>query len=88
MIRPSTDLAIIRRSLEDVLRRLEGAPQTPAVQQMTVRALEFRRIVGAWRLKRPSDEERSNVMKRVLGIHVELMESKLDSDPARIPDES
>ena len=72
-------------SLDDIMRRLEAAPQTPTIQQIAGRALAFRRVVAKWDAEPPTDAERWTILQKVLGMHVELMEAGIQSDDAPAP---
>jgi hypothetical protein len=75
-----TELVIINKSLDDIMRRLEAAPQTPTIQQLAVRARAFRRVVNGWRADSPSQVDRSFTVQRVLGIQIALMEAGIQSE--------
>jgi hypothetical protein len=75
-----SDLAIIHQALEDVIGRLDAAPQTPLVQQLSARALSFRRRVGAWAAAAPANEVCAAVRRAVLDMNIAVMQSGLPSD--------
>jgi hypothetical protein len=82
----ATEEAIIGKCLDDVLRRLEAAPQTPDVQQLAGRALAFRRRVATWADGRPLGDETSKVLQQVLAMHIEVIQAGIwpdeDSEPS------
>jgi hypothetical protein len=76
----ATELEIINKSLDDILRRLEAAPQTPKIQQLAGRALAFRRRVNAWKTNAPTGEECSATLQKVLTMQVEIMNAGIKAD--------
>lgn len=71
----STRLAIVEQSLIDILDRLDGMPDTPKVRELRSKARVCERAVLGWAAVAPSQEERADMMKRVLQLNVEVMEA-------------
>lgn len=75
MKRPSTRLSIVDQALSDIVERLAEMPLTPRVRELRIRATAFEKRVSAWEKAPPSDEERTEVMRLVLELSVEVMKA-------------
>jgi hypothetical protein len=71
----STRLAIVEQSLIDILDRLDGMGDAPKVRELRAKARICERIVRGWAAVAPTQEERGEMMKRVLQLNVEVMEA-------------
>ena len=71
----SVRLSIVDQALSDIVERLAELPLTPRVRELRIRATAFEKRVSAWEKTPPSEEERSEVMKCVLELSVEVMEA-------------
>ena len=78
MKRPSTRLSIVDQALSDIVERLAEMPLTPRVRELRIRATAFEKRVSGWEKTPPSEEERSEVMRCVLELSVEVMEASRD----------
>jgi hypothetical protein len=71
--RPSTRFSIVHAALTDIVERLSELPLTPRVRDLRIRATTFERRVRGWEVTPPSEDERSNVLRDVLDLNVEVM---------------
>jgi hypothetical protein len=71
----SVRLSIVDQALSDIVERLAELPLTPRVRELRIRATAFEKRVSAWEKTPPSEEERAEVMRCVLELSVEVMES-------------
>jgi hypothetical protein len=71
----STRLAIVEQSLIDILDRLDGMGDGLNVRELRSKARICERVVLGWAAVAPTQEERGEMMKRVLQLNVEVMEA-------------
>ena len=71
----STRLAIVEQSLEDILERLDSLPATPRLRELRAKARVYERAVRAWPTQPPSEEQRGAMLKCVIELNVEVMQS-------------
>ena len=69
----STRLAIVERSLADIVERLSELPPGPRVRELRAKAEGFERALRAWAARPPTEEQRSTLLKLVLDLNVETM---------------
>jgi hypothetical protein len=69
----STRLAIVEKSLADILERLRELPPGPRVRELAAKAEGFERALRAWSARPPTEEQRSTLLKLVLDLNVETM---------------
>jgi hypothetical protein len=69
---PSRRLALARDAIEIVLRRLGDLPPSPEVKDLRAKAEEYLCEVDGWSTSPPTAEARDKLMKRALGLHVEV----------------
>jgi len=69
----STRLAIVERSLTDIVERLSELPPGPRVRELRAKAEGFERALRAWTTRPPTEEQRSTLLKLVLDLNVETM---------------
>jgi hypothetical protein len=69
----STRLAIVERSLTDIVERLSELPPGPRVRELRAKAEGFERTLRAWTARPPTEEQRSTLLKLVLDLNVETM---------------
>jgi hypothetical protein len=69
----STRLAIVERSLADIVERLNEFPPGPRVRELRAKAEGFERALRAWSARPPTEEQRSALLKLVLDLNVETM---------------
>jgi hypothetical protein len=69
----STRLAIVERSLADIVERLSELPSGPRVRELKAKAEGFERALRAWSARPPTEEQRSTLLKLVLDLNVEAM---------------
>jgi hypothetical protein len=79
----STRLAIVEQSLIDILDRLDAFPDNTRTRELKSKARICERVVLGWASLAPTQEERGEMMKRVLTLNVEVMEAgRAASGPA------
>jgi hypothetical protein len=69
----STRLNIIDKSLADTLERLREMPPGPRVRELRAKAKAFQRVVHAWAATPPSEGHRTELLRLVLELNVEVM---------------
>jgi hypothetical protein len=69
----STRLAIVERSLVDIVERLSELPAGPRVRELKAKAEGFERALRSWSARPPTEEQRSTLLKLVLDLNVEAM---------------
>jgi hypothetical protein len=69
----STRLAIVERSLADIVERLNELPPGPRVRELRTKAEAFERALRAWSVRAPTEEQRSTLLRLVLDLNVETM---------------
>jgi hypothetical protein len=69
----STRLAIVEKSLNDIIERLAELPPGPRVRELRAKAEGFERALRGWSSLPPSEEQRSTLLKLVLELNVETM---------------
>ena len=79
------ELVVIGRSLDDIMRRVDAASQTPSIQQIAGRALAIRRTVAKWKLELPPETERTLLLQQVLDMHIELMQMDVQPEDESEP---
>jgi hypothetical protein len=60
-------------AIDVVLRRLSALPATREVDELRARAEEYVREADGWKVSRPSSEQREDLMKRVLALHIAVV---------------
>jgi len=79
----STRLAIVERSLLDIVERLSELPPGPRVRELRAIAEGFERALRAWSARPPTEEQRSTLLKLVLDLNVETMAFGREKAPER-----
>jgi hypothetical protein len=69
---PTDWVALIRDATEIVMQRLSALPASPQLEELRLRCDDYLQQAQGWLHKAPTVEERERVMKRVLGLHVEV----------------
>lgn len=64
--------AVAKAAIESVLRRLEALPLSPGVEALRERAEQYRRDADLWTPAHPAGEDKEQLMRRVLQLHVEV----------------
>jgi hypothetical protein len=64
---------VFRQATDVLLRRLEGLPPSQTVEDIRAKVRDCIRKAGEWAVSPPANRERDELMKRVLGLHVELV---------------
>jgi hypothetical protein len=75
-------LEVFRQATDVLLRRLEGLPPSQTVEDLRAKVRDCIRKAREWAASPPVNRERDELMKRVLGLHVEL--AKLESQVRQI----
>jgi hypothetical protein len=68
----SRDSSLAKDAIEVVLRRLGALPASPEVEELREKAEDYLKQVQGWQHSKPTAEEREELMKRVLKLHVEV----------------
>jgi hypothetical protein len=71
----STRLAIVEQSLIDILDRLDNLPDTPIVKELRAKTRVYERAVLGWSALPPSEADRSEMLRKVLALNVEVMQA-------------
>ena len=69
----STRLAIVDKSLQDTIERINELSPGPRVRELRNKAEGFERALRAWSVRPPTEEQRSTLLKLVLDLNVEVM---------------
>jgi hypothetical protein len=69
---PARSRRLVQQAIDIVVRRLSALPRTPIADALLARALEHQRQVEEWAKAPPAPQEREQLMKRVLALHVEV----------------
>jgi hypothetical protein len=69
----STRLAIVEKSLQDTIERLNELPPGPRVRELRNKAEGFERALRAWTVRPPTEEQRHTLLKLVLELNMEAM---------------
>lgn len=69
----STRLAIVEKSLDDTVERLDELPAGPRVRELRAKAEGFQRALRTWTVSPPTEEQRAALLKLVLDLNVEVM---------------
>jgi hypothetical protein len=69
----STRLAIVDKSITDIIERLADIPAGPRVRELRAKAEGFERALRAWSVRPPTEEQRAALLKLVLDLNVEVM---------------
>jgi hypothetical protein len=68
----SARLSIVETALEEIMTRLEDVRPTEAAQALAARAERLDRALDAWLLEPPTEQRRSEIVKEVLDLAVEV----------------
>jgi hypothetical protein len=69
----STRVSIVEHSLDDIQARLAELPDSPITRELVARALEFEQIIASWAVVPPMEEERQEVLRRILDLNVDII---------------
>jgi hypothetical protein len=71
---PSRRLSLVRDAIELVVQRLSTLPPSPKVDALQTKADGYLREADGWKVSPQTTEERDRLMKRVLKLHIEVVE--------------
>jgi hypothetical protein len=77
----STRTLLALDALNAVLETLSRLPQSDDSQRLSGEARACERVVHCWHLYPPNDDEREDLMKRVLDLHIATAQLRRDSEP-------
>jgi len=69
----SIRLSIVHQALADIIERLSELPLTQDVRELRIQAAAYTRLVRAWDATPPSDETRSEMMKKLIDLNVKVI---------------
>jgi FAD/FMN-containing dehydrogenase len=69
----STRLAIVEKSLDDSIERLNELPAGPRVRELRTKAEGFQRALRTWTVNPPTEEQRAALLRLVLELNVEVI---------------
>jgi hypothetical protein len=64
---------VFRQATDVLFRRLDGLPPSDTVEALRARVRDCMRKAREWTASPTANRERDELMKRVLGLHVELV---------------
>ena len=67
-----THLSVASRAIDVLLQRLSALPPGPEVDELISTAGRYLREAEKWRAVAPTAQDRETLMKRLLGLHVDL----------------
>jgi|HubBroStandDraft_2_1064218.scaffolds.fasta_scaffold439749_2 hypothetical protein len=68
-----TGFEVVRQAADVLFRRLERLPPSDATEELRGRLRDCVRKAGEWTASLPAHREQDELMKRVLGLHVEVV---------------
>jgi hypothetical protein len=68
-----TRFEVVHQAIDVLFRRMERLPPSDATEELRGRVRDCMRTAGEWTATLPANRERDELMKRVLGLHVELV---------------
>jgi hypothetical protein len=77
----SAKLSVVRDAVDVVLRRLSTLPSSPEIDELRKKAEGFRIDVEGWTAAPPVAEDRDQVMKLVLKLHVDVAKLERETGP-------
>jgi len=69
----SIRLSIVQQALADIIERLAELPLTQDVRELRIQAAAYTRLVRAWDATPPTDETRSEMMKKLIDLNVKVI---------------
>jgi transcriptional regulator CtsR len=69
----SIRLSIVHQALADIIERLAELPLTQDVRELRIQAAAYTRLVRAWDATPPTDETRSEMMKKLIDLNVKVI---------------
>jgi glycerol-3-phosphate dehydrogenase len=78
-----TRFEVVRQAIDVLFRRLERLPPSEETAELRTRVRDCMRRAGEWTASPPPDQERDELMKHVLALHVKL--AKLEGQVQQIP---
>ena len=69
----SVRLSIVHQALADIVERLAELPLTQDVRELRIQAAAYTRLVRAWEATPPTDETRSEMMKKLIDLNVKVI---------------
>jgi hypothetical protein len=75
-----TRFMVVQEAIDVLLRHLEGLPPSEGTEHLRSGIDECILRLAQWRAAPPTDRDRDELMKRVLGLHVEV--TKLERNVA------
>jgi len=69
----SVRLSIVQQALADIIERLSELPLTQDVRELRIQAAAYTRLVRAWDAAPPTDETRSDMMKKLIDLNVKVI---------------
>ena len=69
----SIRLSIVHQALADIVERLAEMPLTQDVRELRIQAAAYTRLVRAWEATPPTDETRSEMMKKLIDLNVKVI---------------
>lgn len=70
----SVRLSIVHQALTDIVERLSELPLTQDVRELRIQAAAYTRLVRAWEATPPTDETRSEMMKKLIDLNVRVID--------------
>jgi|HubBroStandDraft_1064217.scaffolds.fasta_scaffold820515_2 hypothetical protein len=64
---------VFRQATDVLFRRLDGLPPSDTVEDLRAKVRDCMRKAREWTASSTANRERDELMKRVLGLHVELV---------------
>jgi hypothetical protein len=77
-----TRFEVVHQAIDVLFRRLERLPPSNTTEELRARVRDCMRKAGEWTASPPASREQDELMKRVLGLHVELV--KLESQVPQV----
>lgn len=69
----SIRLSIVHQALTDIVERLAELPLTQDVRELRIQAAAYTRLVRAWEVTPPSDDTRSEMMRKLIDLNVKVI---------------
>jgi hypothetical protein len=70
---PKTRFEVVHQAIDVLFRRMDRLPSSDATEDLRGRVWDCMRKAGEWTASLPANREQDELMKRVLGLHVELV---------------